>query len=275
MTLLLSRPDLQVHHASWSELAAALPRRDDGTVCDALIVDAPYSEKTHAGHDGGVMQSARLHDAAKRTFKKEKGRRYAAKLAAGGRTHRRQIDYPPWSETDIDAFVASWAPLTRGWFVSITDHVLAALWERALRSMGRYVFAPLPFVSPGSRVRLTGDGPSNWTCWIVVARPSRPPFSKWGTTVGAYVVNPEDMPVVGGKPVALLRALIRDYSRPGDLVCDPCCGGGSAGVAAKIEGRRFVGGDLDRQHAEIAAERCRDVPTVDSAGTLALFAEVG
>lgn len=275
MTLLLSREDVQVHHASWSELAAALPRREDGTVCDALIVDAPYSEKTHAGHDGGVMQSARLHDAAKRTFKKEKDRRYAAKLAAGGRTHRRQIDYPPWSETDIDAFVSSWAPLTRGWFITITDDVLAPAWAAALESQGRYVFAPLPFVSPGSRVRLTGDGPSAWTCWLVVARPSCLPFSRWGTLQGAYVYPPEDMPVVGGKPLSLMRALVRDYSRPGDVVCDPCAGAGTTGLAAKLEGRSFIGGDSCLEHAEIAAERLRDVPTAEKAGTLALFREVG
>lgn len=259
MTLLLSRPDLQVHHASWSKLAAALPRRDDGTVCDALIVDAPYSERTHAGHDAGI---------ASKTWARSNGK-------LDRPCDRRKISYPAWRAADVAAFVSSWAPLTRGWFITITDDVLAPAWAEALESQGRYVFAPLPFVSPGSRVRLTGDGPSAWTCWLVVARPSCLPFSRWGTLQGAYVYPPEDMPVVGGKPLSLMRALVRDYSRPGDVVCDPCAGAGTTGLAAKLEGRSFIGGDSCLEHAEIAAERLRDVPTAEKAGTLALFREVG
>lgn len=45
------------------------------------------------------------------------------------------------------------------------------------------------------------------------------------------------------KPVSLLRYLIRTYSNPGDLILDNCCGAGSTLIAAKLEGRRFIGMD--------------------------------
>ena len=42
-----------------------------------------------------------------------------------------------------------------------------------------------------------------------------------------------------------MRAIVRDYTRPADLVCDPCMGGGTTALAAYMEGRRFVGAECD------------------------------
>jgi site-specific DNA-methyltransferase (adenine-specific) len=63
------------------------------------------------------------------------------------------------------------------------------------------------------------------------------------------------MAVVGGKPLWLMERLVEDYSRPGDLVVDPCCGAGTTLLAALRTGRRAIGGDVLREHAEIAARR--------------------
>jgi site-specific DNA-methyltransferase (adenine-specific) len=214
--------------------------------CDSLIVDAPYSAKTHDGHG------------AQRTLLVAPGEPAdnRSRQAQGLDPARRAINYAAWNRGDVLRFVDSWAPRTRGWFVSITDHVLAPHWEDALRAHGRYVFAPFPFVETGSRVRLTGDGPSTWTCWIVVARPRGEPYSKWGTLPGAYVMGADrTKAVVGGKPLAFMRALVRDYSRPGDIVCDPCAGAGTTLLAAAIEGRRAVGSEAMAEHYELARER--------------------
>ena len=70
------------------------------------------------------------------------------------------------------------------------------------------------------------------------------------------MVPPErNMEVVGGKPLALMAAIVRDYSRPGDLVCDPFVGSGTTALAALSEGRRFVGSEQKPEHYEIARRR--------------------
>lgn len=48
-----------------------------------------------------------------------------------------------------------------------------------------------------------------------------------------------------GKPEWLMRALVRDYSRAGDLVCDPLAGYGTTLHAAIAEGRRAIGSERD------------------------------
>ena len=46
-----------------------------------------------------------------------------------------------------------------------------------------------------------------------------------------------------GKPQWLLDALVRDYSDPGHVVCDPLVGWGSTLVAARNAGRIAIGAE--------------------------------
>lgn len=261
--LLLSRDDCAVYHADHLALLAALPRREDGTAVDTLIVDCPYSERTHAGHDDGTGLANRVADWARRNPDHPESRGKLQRTERYG-SERRTLNYPAWTAEDVSTFVSAWAPLVSGWIVSLTDHVLAPAWERAYEDAGRYAFAPLACVEPGSRVRMTGDGPSNWCCWAVVSRPRTRDAQKWGALPGGYVIprghmeagaRRDDLRVVGGKPSWLMERLVSDYSRPNDLVCDPCMGAATTGVAALRVGRRFVGGDVLREHAELGARR--------------------
>lgn len=61
--------------------------------------------------------------------------------------------------------------------------------------------------------------------------------------------------VRGAKSLDTMRAIIRDYTRPGDLVCDPCAGSGTTLIAAAIEGRRAIGAEMDPKTYEIAQKR--------------------
>lgn len=217
--------------------------------CDALICDPPYSERTHAGHDDGTGSINRS----------DVGRPKADGRIEYG-AQRRALNYGAWGEGDVRAFVEWWDPRVRGWFVSLTDHALGPVWERELARTGRYVFSPLACVERGSRVRLTGDGPCQWSTWCYVARPRA--LHKWGSLPGAYIVPPgarevgaARKAVIGGKPLWLMQALVRDYSRPGDLICDPCAGGGTTLLAAAMEGRRAVGAEAMPEHYELARKR--------------------
>lgn len=223
---LASRDSAAVYHCDWRELLAVVPR------CDALIVDAPYSERTHGAHR--IMPDLGRDD----------------------------IDYQPWAPEDVRAFVSAWSGRVDGWLCSLTDHVLAPVWCDALSDAGLYTFSPLACVEPGSRCRMSGDGPAQWSVWLVVARPKTRAMQRWGALVGGYVVPMshtrrgagERNGIMGTKPLWLMERLCEDYSRPGDLICDPCCGAGTTLVAALRTGRRAIGGDSKREHAELAAK---------------------
>lgn len=60
------------------------------------------------------------------------------------------------------------------------------------------------------------------------------------------------------KPVDLMRYLVRTYSNENDLVLDNTMGSGTTGVAAKMEGRRFVGIDHSPEYVEIARKRIEE-----------------
>lgn len=57
------------------------------------------------------------------------------------------------------------------------------------------------------------------------------------------------------KPVAVMSWLIRLVTPPEGVVLDPFCGSGTTGIAAGLEGRRFVGIERDGDHAELARTR--------------------
>ena len=155
---------------------------------DAVITDPPYSARIHVGHDAG------------------KGKDGADRAGLG---------YAALDPKAAELVATHFLKVCDGWIVWMTDHTLAPVIEKSLSDSGRYVFAPLPFYDAGRSVRLTGDGPSSWTDWIIVSR-TKAQF-KWGTLPGGYVAGPgwRDKQRMGGKPTALMESLVKDYSRGG------------------------------------------------------------
>lgn len=57
------------------------------------------------------------------------------------------------------------------------------------------------------------------------------------------------------KPLDLLRYLVRTYTNAGDTVLDFTMGSGTTGVACRMEGRNFIGIELDPHYYAIAERR--------------------
>ena len=55
-----------------------------------------------------------------------------------------------------------------------------------------------------------------------------------------------------------MRWLVNWWSEPGELIYDPYSGSGTTGVAAALEGRQFVGVDIDPQWEDVARRRIAD-----------------
>jgi hypothetical protein len=197
---------------------------------DAVITDPPYSARCHSGHDQGAR-------------------------GARDRSNRSKLGYAALNISDVVDLAKAFTALTAGWVVWMTDSDLAVPVRNALEGGGLCAFAPLPFFHPGRSVRLSGDGPSSWTDWIVVARTKA--ARKWGTLPGGYVAGPgwNDKARMGGKPTALMDALVSDYSRPGQIVLDSHMGAGTTGVSCMRMGRKFVGCEIDADAFDIACKR--------------------
>lgn len=201
---------------------------------DHVITDPPYSARTHAGHD---------------------------ECKGLGRS----LGYASLSESDCETLTQAYAAICDGWIVWMTDHTLAPSIERSMKAAGRYSFSPLPYYAPGSRVRLSGDGPSSWTDWIMVSRTARQ--VRWGTLPGGYMSVPgaNDKARMGGKPSVLMESLVQDYSRPGETVLDSHMGAGTTGVACMRTGRKFIGCEIE---ADAFALSCKRIEQAHAQGQL-------
>ena len=202
--------------------------------CDALICDPPYSARTDEGY-----MSHGSHEVAQTT----------------------DIGYRPITSEDADALAAHFAPCTRMWAVIFGDHISREWHAKAWEAQGWYVFAPVIWVKRGAAPRFRADGPGSQVDHMMIARPRRNlDPSDMGSRPGWYLVgtprNGHDYHgVTGSKDIGGMRAIVRDYSRPGDLICDPFVGSGTTAVAALSEGRRFVGSEQKPEHYEIARRR--------------------
>lgn len=79
------------------------------------------------------------------------------------------------------------------------------------------------------------------------------------------------------KPVALYEYLIKTYTHPGYLICDPFMGSGTTAVAARNLGRHYIGCDLSQEYVDIANQRLqttdpyRDTEHADGSVQLSLW----
>ena len=232
-----------IHHAAWQD--AAWP-----DTVDCIITDPPYSARTHEGHNNAVRDGSAFEC-------------------------RSAILYNHLTPAMCNEWAAVWAPRVRYWVAVMCDHVLIPAWQDAFQAAGLYSrFPPVPCVMQGMTMRIAAEGPSSWAVYLVVARTARPamdsfgrmndkgkPVRGWGALPGAYVVSPGDRSDsrIGGKPLPLMRQIIRDYSRPGMVVADPCCGYGTTLIAAAEQGRNVWGCDTDAESVKRTRERLETV----------------
>jgi DNA methylase len=241
---------------------------------DALICDPPYSARTDKGYrsetDFAAMRANALtarasQDALARASgrKRQPGRAMAPGNEAVTKS-RFELPYAPITEEWARAFISYWYPRVKSWFVVFGDHVSNRWFESAMSDMGLVTFAPVPWVRTNSAPRFAADGPANSCEWIAIARPkglpgvrgSRPGWYEGPIARSGFVAGGNDERVVtGGKPLWLMRSLVRDYSRPGDLIVDPCAGGATTLIAARMEGRRAIGAEMDQKTHALASKR--------------------
>lgn len=204
-----------------------LPTLADTSV-DCVITDPPYTERTHG------------------MAKTNKGRGHGVKA----------VTFAPFTEGDLSAALAECGRVTRRWVVASLDYAHAFALDvtppAGLRSLRVGVW-----VKPNPMPQISADRPGQgWEAISFLHRDDVKPAWNGGGKAGVWthpVVQNEGHATV--KPLPMVADWVRLFTNPGDLILDPFVGSGTTLRAAKDEGRRAIGVELDERYCEIAAKR--------------------
>ena len=72
------------------------------------------------------------------------------------------------------------------------------------------------------------------------------------------VVDKKAYPHPTIKPLNIIKTLIENSSKPGDLILDPFLGSGTTAVACAELGRQYIGFELNGEYFEVAKRRIKD-----------------
>ena len=157
--------------------------------------------------------------------------------------------------------------LVRRWVLVFTDGESNHLWRDALTCAGLEYVRTCYWNKLGATPQLTGDRPADHVEHIIVCHQrhanGKPKRKRWN---GGGRGNLYSTPIVRGscrearvhttqKPLALMEALVRDFTEPGDLIGDPFAGSGTTLVAAKRLGRAALGIEANPLFASVAEKR--------------------
>lgn len=213
--------------------ADGMPSLADKSV-GCVIVDPPYSEHVHAKSRSGSM--ARAANGLDRP---------------GGFSIAIDLGFEAITQDTMEACADQFARIARRWVLVFCDMESAHLWRGACVSSGGLEYIrTLAWHKVGGAPQFTGDRPAVWGETIVVCHPKG--RKKWngGGKQGWYSCAPagdrdgsglDERMHTTQKPVALMEALIRDFTNPGELICDPFAGSGTTLLAATRLGRKSIG----------------------------------
>lgn len=195
---------------------------------DAVITDPPYDARTHA---------------MARTNK--------------GRGHgNRAINFAAFDHAGQTALFAELGRVTRRWVVSTLATSDAFAFDLD-PPPGLVCLRVGVWLKTNPMPQISADRPGmGWEPICYFHRADTKPFWRGGGKSGNY-----RLPSVSGtghptsKPLSMVADWVRRFTEPDDLILDPFAGSGTTLRAAKDEGRRAIGVELDEAYCELIARR--------------------
>lgn len=226
----------QLEHGDWElrlgdclDPVTGLASLPDGCA-DHVITDPPYEAEAHT-------KQRRCRDVLE------------------GRAVSAALSFDPISDLDRGVVGAHVSRLAGRWALAFCQVEAAMRWSAAFAGM-RYA-RTMVWVKPDGAPQFTGDRPGMGYESIVVAHGGTERM-RWnaGGKRGVYeFLTGKNDGHPTQKPLALMEALVRDFTDPGDLILDPFAGSGTTGVACRRLGRRFLGWERDPKFHAAAMKR--------------------
>jgi site-specific DNA-methyltransferase (adenine-specific) len=224
--------DAQVtlYHGDCQAVLAGMAERS----VDCVITDPPYSERTH--------ENVRSNSAG--------AQRQGNRVLSG------KLGFDAISEASLRAVIEECGRITRRWVVTNLDYRHAFQFEtappkglRLLRVGVRVKTNPMPQIS--------GDRPGQgWEAIAFFHRDDLRPTWNGGGRAGVWVASTrQNTGHPTSKPLSMVQDWVRLFTDPGDVVLDPFAGSGTTLRAAKDEGRRAIGVELEERYCEVIARR--------------------
>jgi site-specific DNA-methyltransferase (adenine-specific) len=146
-----------------------------------------------------------------------------------------------------------------GWLILFTLAEGVRAWRDDIQAAGAKWDTTLAWIKPDASPRFNGQGAARGfenavTAWCGGGYRSWNAGGKRG--VYTHLVNYQrqgEHPTE--KPVPLMAEILLDFTKQGQLICDPFLGSGTTGVAAVRCGRRFVGIEQDPKWFDLACRR--------------------
>lgn len=194
--------------------------------------------------------------------------------------HRARVESAPLSFGSITeeqrlAVAQEVVRVTRGWALIFCQIEAVASWRAVLEEAGAK-WRRGGIWDKGGMPQLTGDRPAQGCECIAIAwcgdgRSAWNGGGRSGVWKCGHQADGPGREHPTQKPLALMEALITDFTQPGDLILDPFLGSGTTLVAAKRLGRPGVGWELDPTYLEVARRRIGETPTDEAQLSLEAF----
>lgn len=219
-----------LYHADSREL---LPTLDDQSV-DCVITDPPYGDKTH--------ESTRTNNTAN-------GRR-------GNRVLSGNFGFDSVTPDELRILASEWGRVSRAWVVANLDYKHAFDFETN-EPTGLRLLRIGMWVKTNPNPQISGDRPAQgWEAIAYMHRTDCRPRWNGGGRAGNFILpSSQGQGHPTSKPLPMVSQMVRWFTNPGDTILDPFAGSGTTLRAAKDEGRKAIGVELDEHYCEVIAKR--------------------